>query len=115
MYILARTVLWCEVWGSHSSVVEDSSILGCDAVSDEWFRTFWRIVVPSTTGSSSWTYLALLDREYEHTTILQNVRQYSFDDSASLQAGFNLLFCILYISIQWQYNTESITSLSLKV
>jgi hypothetical protein len=96
VYILAGTVLWCETWGSHSSVVEDSSILGCDAVSDEWFKTFWRTIVPSTTGSSSWTYLALLDCDYEHITILQNVRQYPSNDSAFHPSRFqsSIMCCI---------------------
>ena len=55
----------CEVWGSHSSVAEDSSLLSCSAVSlGEWFLLFWRIVILQQLlrplGSWRWRYYASL-------------------------------------------------------
>ena len=45
-------LLYNNIWGSHSSVAEDSCLLGCDAVLlGEWFLIFWRTV--STFPSSS--------------------------------------------------------------
>jgi hypothetical protein len=45
------TVVTLEV---HGGVAEDWSLLGCDAMSlGEWFLTFQRNIVPSSSGSSS--------------------------------------------------------------
>jgi hypothetical protein len=46
-----------ETWGPHSGVAEDSSLLGCDAVSlGEYLLMLWGIIVPSPPGSSSFSW-----------------------------------------------------------
>ena len=45
---------FCEIWGFPSSVAEDAVLLGCDTASvGEWFLTFQRVTVPSSSGSSA--------------------------------------------------------------
>jgi hypothetical protein len=46
----------CKILGSHSSVVEDSSLLRCDAVSQgKWFLLFRRIIIlPSSELFLNW-------------------------------------------------------------
>jgi hypothetical protein len=39
-----KTMQWHEILGSDSSVAEDSSFLGYDAVLGEWFPMFQRII-----------------------------------------------------------------------
>ena len=53
IHVLQPLVNW-ETSGSHSGVGEDSGLLGSDTVSlGQWFPTFRRFVMPSSSGSSS--------------------------------------------------------------
>jgi hypothetical protein len=70
----------CKMCGSLNDVAEGSSVLWYDAVLlGEWFPmkdqfpAFWRIIVPSSLGSSSSKVSGLIDHEDERTMILQNV------------------------------------------
>ena len=49
--------LLCKYWGFHSSVVKNSNLLQCDAMSlGKWFLTFWRNMLPSFSRvQSPWT------------------------------------------------------------
>ena len=54
LQIFVKFVQNCEIWYSHSSAVEDSSLLGSDDVTlGEWFLVFWRIIVLSSSGSTN--------------------------------------------------------------
>jgi len=45
---------FCEFGGFRGGVIENSGLLGCDAASlGEWFSKFQRIIVPSSSASSS--------------------------------------------------------------
>jgi len=67
----------CEIWGTHSNVVYDTRLLGCGTMSlGECFPTFWRINVPSSSGSVQ-ELLEMLNPEDDGTTILQNAGNYS--------------------------------------
>jgi hypothetical protein len=47
-------ILQSKIWSSHNGVGEDSGRLGCDTkLSSQKFLMFQRIIVPSTSGSSS--------------------------------------------------------------
>jgi hypothetical protein len=67
----------CEIWSTHNNVAYDPRLLGCGTVSlSDCFPKFWRIIVPSSSGSVQ-ELLELLDPEDEGTTILQNAGNYS--------------------------------------
>jgi len=49
-----------KIWSSHSIVAEDSSLAVCYTVSlDEWFPTFWRTGVPSSSWSRNLDLLCI--------------------------------------------------------
>lgn len=41
------------IWGSQSSTVEDSSLLGCDRALGKWFPTFPKNVLPSSSKAKT--------------------------------------------------------------
>jgi hypothetical protein len=54
-------LLLCEILSSNSSIAEDSGILGNAVYLANGFQTFWKIKVPSSSGSSSPRRVAMLD------------------------------------------------------
>lgn len=73
----ANNTMACEIWGTHSNVAYDPRLLRCGIVPlGECFPTFWRITVPSSSGSVQ-ELLELLDPDDEGTTILHNAGNYT--------------------------------------
>jgi len=43
-----KVTFFMQIWGCHSGVVKNTSLLVCDTLSlGKWFPVFWRIVAPS--------------------------------------------------------------------
>ena len=76
-----KMIYYCEIWGSHSSVTEDSSFMGCYAVMiGKQVLIFRRIVVPSCLELSIpgmnffcitwhwWSFLLTLYQSTQHNT-----------------------------------------------
>jgi hypothetical protein len=92
----------CKVWGSHSSIDEDSGVLGCKTVSlDELFPVFWRTVVPSSSGSFFLDWLPWIRRPCE---ILKHQKLLAQQQSiTSRRRDLSILLVLMFQDRKWQF------------
>jgi hypothetical protein len=92
------TVL-CEIWGFHSGVAEDSTLLGCDTVVRSVIPMFWRI-------KNAFIFnVRHLHPDIEVTTILQNIGNYWSNDTTSHPRWLECsTCCVLHVLLKLGYS-----------
>lgn len=86
--IRSQNIFKYEIWGSHSSDAQDSSLLGCYIMSlGEWLPVFWRTILPSPLGS-----IYCFNLKDEGHNILWNITlQCSITHQKTWNFGLNLI------------------------
>ena len=107
-----------KIWVSHSSLVEDSSLLGCDAVSlDEWFPKFqiniknhslnqWHHHIPDDLNPYVVCILVAISKK--HTLFCGWCQMYYLQDMWHYSVVF---FQVMFLQISWGLNNIRIGNL----